>query len=333
MNLKRYLSSKLSWRTLAISLAIAALYFLAAKAGLALSSAIEQVSPIWPPTGLALAVVVLLGYKYLPAIALGAFAANATASEPLAVAAGISLGNTLEAFVGGYLLKRFTRMPSKLVVEKDLAAYVIVAALCCVVSATIGTTSLLLGGLVPADQYWLTWTTWWAGDALGALIFGLLILNWADPRARAALRRRPVDTGITLALVMLASLIVFTAPRNLPIAPAGYMLFPIMIYTAFRLHQIGVVTAAVIISGIALWATLNGLGPFIGRANGDMMLIYVQLFIAITSVTSLAVASTVAKRERAEAELERVADDLREANSRVTNILAEVLDGDTGKRH
>ncbi|MDF2461362.1 MAG: sensory box histidine kinase [Candidatus Saccharibacteria bacterium] len=111
------------------------------------------------------------------------------------------------------------------------------------------------------------------------------------------------------------------------------MLFPIMIWTAFRLFQIGVVTAAVIMSVITVWATLNGLGPFPGRARGDFALIYCQLYIAIISITSLAVASTVAKRAKAEAELERVANDLREANSRVTNILAEVLDGDTTRKH
>jgi integral membrane sensor domain MASE1 len=322
----------LPWRTIAISAAIAAVYFITAKAGLALAIAIEQVSPIWPPTGLALAVVLLLGYRYLPAIAIGAFAANATADEPLLVAAAISIGNTLEALVGGYLIKRFTRQPLN-PVERDLFIFTIAASVCSAVSATIGATSLAVGKLVGWDEYALVWTTWWAGDALGALIFGLLILNWAQPSARAFIRHRPVLAGITLALVMFATIIVFTSPRTLPIPPAGYMIFPIMIWAAFRLYQIGVVTAAVIISVIAIWATLNGLGPFAGRTHGDMALIYVQLFIAITSVTSLAVASTVAKRERAEAELERVATDLREANNRVTNILEEVLDGDGGRRH
>src|SRR5262249_31145607 len=83
---------------------LAAVYFAAAKLGLSLAFAAEQVSAVWPPTGIALAAVLLFGYRVWPGITLGAFLANATAHEPLATAGGIALGNTLEALAGAWLL-------------------------------------------------------------------------------------------------------------------------------------------------------------------------------------------------------------------------------------
>ncbi|MDF2461361.1 MAG: diguanylate cyclase [Candidatus Saccharibacteria bacterium] len=178
MKLKRFRLSNLPWRTIGISAVVAAIYFITAKTGLALAIAVEQVSPIWPPTGIALAVVLLLGYRYLPAIAIGAFLANATSNEPLLIAAIIAVGNTLEAFVGAYIIKRFTHLPRTLVADRNLFVFIVAAAVCCVVSATIGTSSLFLGGLAEGQSYWLVWITWWAGDALGAIICSRPLSPW-----------------------------------------------------------------------------------------------------------------------------------------------------------
>ena len=91
----------------ALVVAVAAVYFGAAKLGLTMALVAEQVTAVWPPTGIALAALVLFGNRLWPGIALGAFLANLTAHEPLASACGIALGNTLEAVLGAYLLRRF----------------------------------------------------------------------------------------------------------------------------------------------------------------------------------------------------------------------------------
>src|SRR5690242_3477275 len=87
-------------------LLVAGLYFGSAKLGLTLAFVAEQVTLVWPPTGIALAAVLLLGRRVWPGIALGAFLANVTAHETVATACGIAAGNTLEALIGAWALER-----------------------------------------------------------------------------------------------------------------------------------------------------------------------------------------------------------------------------------
>src|SRR5690349_14349225 len=98
-------------RRCVVVLAVAAVYFAAAKLGLRLAFAAEQVSAVWPPTGIALAAALLLDRHAWPGIFLGAFLANATANEPPLVAAALGAGNTLEAIAGAWLLRRLAFQP------------------------------------------------------------------------------------------------------------------------------------------------------------------------------------------------------------------------------
>src|SRR6516164_9524232 len=95
------------WASYPVQLALlAAVYFGAAKLGLTMAFVAEQVTAVWPPTGISLAALLFFGYRLWPGIALGAFLVNATANEPVGVAAGIAVGNTLEALVGVWMLRR-----------------------------------------------------------------------------------------------------------------------------------------------------------------------------------------------------------------------------------
>jgi len=96
------------WRLsdLLVVIIVALVYAGCAKLGLALAFRAEQVTAVWPPTGFAIAAVLRLGRRSVPGILIGAFLANATAHEPLGVAAGIAMGNTLEAVTGAMLLRR-----------------------------------------------------------------------------------------------------------------------------------------------------------------------------------------------------------------------------------
>ncbi|HEY3132423.1 MAG TPA: MASE1 domain-containing protein, partial [Acidobacteriota bacterium] len=141
-------------------LAIAVIYLGAAKLGLSMAFVAEQVTAVWPPTGMALAAVLLFGYRIWPGLWLGAFLANVTIHEPLGTAVGIALGNTLEALVGAWLLHR-TRFRGSLERLKDVLSLVVLAVLAStIVSATIGTTSLCLGRVQPWSAYRPLWWVW-----------------------------------------------------------------------------------------------------------------------------------------------------------------------------
>ncbi|PYP01392.1 MAG: hypothetical protein DMD57_13970 [Gemmatimonadetes bacterium] len=203
---------------------LAALYFVAAKLGLLAAVAQAVVSSAWPPAGLALAALLLLGVRYWPGIAIGAFLVNASAGVPLAGAAGIGVGNTLEAVVGALLLQRVARFRPSLERLRDVLALVLLAAaLSTTVSATIGVASLWLSGAISPAAYGSLWFVWWSGDAMGVLVFGSLLLTWAaTPRLREAPRRAVEALALVVLLVVLTDAL-FRLPFNY-----AYAIFPVV---------------------------------------------------------------------------------------------------------
>src|SRR5260370_15104927 len=146
-------------------LMIAAVYFGAATLGLGLAdrSLADEVTIVWPPTGIALVVILVFGYRYWPGIALGAFLANLFTNETVPTAFGITIGNTLEGLLGAWLLRRVIRFENSLERLKDVVGLVVLAAgLSTMVSATIGATMLCLGGK-PWENFGRLWLTWWFG--------------------------------------------------------------------------------------------------------------------------------------------------------------------------
>ncbi|MGD0589680.1 MAG: MASE1 domain-containing protein [Bacteroidota bacterium] len=142
-------------------LLLAIIYFGAAKLGLSLAFLQAQVSPIWPPTGIALAVMLVFGYKMWPGIFIGALLTNIATAETLPVALTISLGNTLEVLVGAYLLQRFVSFQNSMDRLRDVLGLLLFG--CTVspaISATIGVSTLGISGLMPWSEYIPVWLTW-----------------------------------------------------------------------------------------------------------------------------------------------------------------------------
>src|SRR5690349_16757603 len=170
-------------RSAGIFLAIFAAYFVTARLGLSLAVITRQVTAVWPPTGIALAAVLIFGYRVWPAILVGAFLVNAMSFEPLGTALGIGVGNTLEAVTGVYLLRRFTAFGDSFARPRDAFSFITLPALLATtVAAAIGTTSLCLGGVMSWHVFARVAWVWWVGDALGALVIAPLILSWKAPR-------------------------------------------------------------------------------------------------------------------------------------------------------
>src|SRR5262249_7278023 len=123
------------------ALLTAAVYIAGAKLGLKFAFVAEQVTVVWPPTGIALSAVLLFGYRIWPAIALGAFVANITTDTSVIGSLGIATGNTVEALIGAYLLNRFVRFEPSLHRFRDLFGLISFGAIASTaVSATLGVT-------------------------------------------------------------------------------------------------------------------------------------------------------------------------------------------------
>ena len=163
--------------------AVALIYFLAGKFGLHLAYLHASASPVWPPTGIAIAVLLVFGYRLWPGIFIGAFLVNATGAGNMLTSLAIAGGNTLEAASAAWLINRFANGTSVFDRYQDVFRFAVLAFIATIVSPTVGVTALAVGGFAPWPEYAAIWITWLLGDFSGAVIFTPVILLWIkDPR-------------------------------------------------------------------------------------------------------------------------------------------------------
>ncbi|HEV8601380.1 MAG TPA: EAL domain-containing protein [Patescibacteria group bacterium] len=277
-------------------LILAAVYFAAAKLGLSLAVSVKQVTLIWPPTGLALATLLLFGYRLWPGIFIGAFAANAVTSEPATVALGIAFGNTLAAIAGTYLLNRFKfqRVFEQLTcIFKFLILGVLLSPM---VSATLGSLSLVWSGLIMRQDYWHTWLTWWIGDGMGILIVTPLLLVWFRKENRILLRKNYQEAIILCLFIFAIGWYVFIS--NLTASARAYLVFPFIMWATIRFRQMGAASANFIIAFIAVWATTFNHGPF-ASPSVETSLVHSLLFMFVFTITALFASAVVTQGQQA----------------------------------
>lgn len=297
------------------TLGVAVAYFLAARFGLSLAFTTQQVTAVWPPTGIAVAALLLWGNRAVPAIFAGAFFANAVASEPVLTAAGIALGNTLGPLAGVASMRRIAPLGGAPSTTRHAFFFVVCCALLGMsVSASNGVCQLLLAGIIPWSAAKATWWTWWVGDAMGVLLVTPVLLSWLGPRRLELTRLRLAELGALLGLLLLVSANVFSAGVLIDTHSdyhLQYAVFPFIIWAALRFSQRETATAVLLVSGVAIWATLHGRGPFgAGAFDQDKRLILLQAFMATVALTGLALSAATAERAQAQALLHRVNDEL-----------------------
>lgn len=145
-------------------------YFLFARAGLLLATISESASPVWPASGLAVAVLSFWGLRFSPGIFVGAFIANALVGGAFWANVAIALGNMTEGIIGALIIQRLIARKDLFDVQSELAAVVLASLLAPLTSALLGPISLLISGAILEANFWPVALTWWVGDAVGILI-------------------------------------------------------------------------------------------------------------------------------------------------------------------
>ncbi len=305
-------------------LLLAGLYFLAARFGLGIDAVGGFATLVWPPTGIAIAALLLFGYRLWPGILIGALAANFVGGAPIFVALGIAIGNSLEALLGSYFLKKSGFKGSFNNLKIVLALIALTALISTIVSATIGVTSLLLGGVITASSFVDTWIPWWIGDMLGALVMIPLIVTWRRLPEKYFTPVRLVEALALAVLLGATNLLVFINPLsfNLNISAVTYLIFPPLIWAAIRFGQYGGTLAVLLTSILAILGTVNDLGPFVMGAVSDN-LIELQSFLAVIIMTTLIIAAIISESEDAEERVEQLNKELKGEVSYKSSALAE----------
>ena len=304
--------------------ALALIYFVAGKLALRLAFLHASASPVWPPAGIALAALLVLGFRVWPAIFVGAFLVNLTTLGNILTSLGIASGNTLEALCGAWLVNRFAGGARVFGRPQDVFKFALAALVSTTVSPTFGVSSLAVGGFAQWSSYWPIWLTWWLGDASGVLVIAPLLLLWSVPATQRTWNQKQVlEVSVLLLLLVVLAETVFggwlpISARNYPIS---FICGPIVIWTAFRFTPRETATGIFILSAIAIWGTLHGFGPFILQSENQSLLM-LQSWTAALTITAMAIAAAITERNRTQVALEQQKDAVEAANRTKDNFLA-----------
>ena len=297
-------------------LALMVVYVAAGKLGLSLALVHASASAVWPPTGIALAAFLLLGRSVWPAIFVGAFLVNVTTGGSPATSLGIAVGNTLEGLVGAELVRRFAGGAAAFDRPRDICRFVVLAGLSAtMISASIGVTSLCLGGCARWSEFWGIWLTWWLGDAGGAVVVAPALLLWARRPWPGWTRAQWPEVAGLLVVISGVGAVAFGGllPSLDGDRSLSFLCLPPVIWAAFRFGKRETATAVLILSGIAAWGNVSGLRAVPERGNESLLLL--QLFMGVVSVTALSLAAVVSQRRRALEQLGRQAVELARSNA------------------
>lgn len=289
-------------------------YFLTAKIGLSLHSLHPFVPLIWLPTGISLAVLILYGYNLWPAIFVGSLLVDLTTGAPFLVTLIIALGNSAEAMIGTYLLRKyitlyrcFERLPNTL-------GFILLSAIATLLSATLGTISLLIGHIIVFGSFSETWFIWWIGDFLGALVVTPFLLTWLKPTRpwNPDNLGLPEILGLVLTIFGLSYIIFWHSFLQVGGISFVYLISLPLIWGGLRFGSRGMTASIFVTSIMAVAATVLGHGPFI-RTSLSESLLFLQIFIGTVSITFLIFLSVVKEKKRATLELESHVNKLEEA--------------------
>ena len=296
-------------------IALAIIYHLAARLGLRMAYVQMNTSPVWPPAGIALAALLLFGSNLWPGITLGVLLGSLFTGAPFALALGMSIGNTLEALLGVYLLRHFLDFHNALDRIRDVISLAFVSLIVTTIGASFGSVTLALLDNSLWQSFGSIWVTWWIGDLLGALVVAPLLLTWLIPPWLKDNWRRYLEGIILFAVLALITWYVFSnnPPLGTPHQALLYVIFPLMIWIALRFGTRGAATGLFIVSCIAILETVQGFGPFSQEAINNS-LVLLQTFTAVVSLTSMILAAATTERSKAALALHQKVNDLATLN-------------------
>jgi integral membrane sensor domain MASE1 len=320
-----------NFRSLGLTLFLAGVYIATARLGLTLALPPEaKATAVWPPSGIAFAAVVLVGRRAWPGILLGAFLANFwdyfSGTDPrmathFVVSAGIAVGSTAQALLGGWLVQRWIGGSGILDRTRSAFRFMGIALLVCVVASTTGVTTMCLVHFAPWAHYGFNWRTWWVGDTIGILVVTPLVLVWSRRPRLAGKSWLVAEAGLLWLAVLGLGLCIFERwdLRGIDTGYLAYLTIPPLVWAAFRFGRYGATATLVLMSGLAVLGTAQGHGPFV-RPTLNQSLLLLQMFVGVLTVTTLALVADLAERRQAKEEQAHLMVQLFEALEEIKTI-------------
>ena len=303
---------------------VGVLYYCTARFGLRFSYEQSHESPVWPLAGLALAALLLLGWRVWPAIWIGAFSAavvpfiqtqGTSSFTALWISAAFATGDTLEALAGWWLWLRwfgqFSRHGQGIVFLQglDVFRFAAMSLVICIPSACLDSWVICTAGFEPWSKFFLIGAISWIGDASGILLLTPFLMAWAQPLEIQWSFARAVE-GIA-AFAVLAGSILAVFGGWLPARSLAYLTTLPVVWIAVRQGPRAVTSALVFLAASAIWFTVHQQGPFVFSIEHESIL-FLQIFLWVVALSCMVLASSVAAQRKSEAALMRLATGLEE---------------------
>jgi signal transduction histidine kinase len=254
---------------------------------------------VWPPSGIAVAALLLAGHRLWPAVWVGSFAANLSIDGALAAAAIIATGSTLQVAVVAHLVRRHVGVPRRFETVDQVVRFVLIAALGSIIAPTFALLPLGAFYRMPLGELIGNWSTWWQGDTCGVLVFAPLILSWSARSSLAWTPRKLIEAALFGALLLGAAHLVLSAGFA-----RTFLIVPLIVWAAFSFGQREVTSAIAVVCAMALWYTLRReVGPFAALPLQEA-LVLLLLFISTLVFTGLVLSAVRSQLDRAMLELE-----------------------------
>jgi PAS domain S-box-containing protein len=298
--------------------AIAAACFWSAKLAFELLRLQLEPSPVWCPSGIALAALLVLGRSTWTGVFLGTFLFALSEEAPLFAAGIAATGNTLEAIAAERWLRRIEFHPSFKSLRDVLGFVALAVFLAPMINATINAVNGGLAEIFPWQNFGATWWQLWLGNAMGILVITPLLLTWlsrplgqqngwgaiVQKWQNLRFRRKTCEILVWAVLLVSISWFVFQCDRTNGIAyyPLEYLPFPLIVWAALRFGRRGTMLGSLVVSGIALAGVVRGGSPFLVKAGGNIpqAALFLQAFIGVMTITALVLAAAVAERQQIE---------------------------------
>jgi len=323
-------------KELAQFVAVIAGCYLAGQLGLKVTMLHPPVSPVWPPTGVALAALLLIGYRAWLPIFISAFLVCLSAATPFHASAAIAFANTLASLAAAYLINRFAGGGKVFETPQNVFKFVLFA---CIISPAISTTMCLTylypAGVPQGPNIPLAWLTWFVGDSIGAFLFAPFLVT--SFRYAHRLDNREAVELCFLTFGLIASCLTVFGPLSLFVQQKHLLqewwCLPFLIWAGFRFCQVEVAGTTLLFFGLAIWGTFHGYGPF-ASPDSNVSLMVLAAFVAVTGTTTLAIAATLSERRHVHEGLlglqslleATVQDKTRDLTGTVETLQAEVFD-------
>lgn len=295
------------------TLAVAVGYFAAGRLGLLRQLVLEGAvfTPIWPPTGIAVAGLLIFGLRCWPGIALGALLVVLTMASFQPHLLGNLIGGTA-APVCSYLMLRKVGFRTDLSRLRDGLALVFLGALTgMLISATTGVGLLVATGKLAADDFWTVWLAWWVGDAMGVLIVTPILLAVHGARWPPRFSRWKEALGVALIAC------VFVPLATLSSVSLMFLVYPLLIWVALRFQLVGSMLCALFASVMATIAATDEIGPFAGLNHVEVMF-KLQAFNGSMALTALLLSAVIVEQHNTRRSVEQACQELVEVLEHLT---------------